>query len=79
MMKFEIPRCPTCGLLAEGTLDCVPGVAQMEFDAVGNAEYSGQTIMWWDDQYTETDGDKNVTLLCEDGHRWQSLVEDIES
>ena len=71
-MKFDKPKCPECGKLADGTIDTIPGVAHMTFSKRGTAKYTGETTVWWDDQYTERDPDGRVSLYCENGHRWES-------
>ena len=78
MMKFSVPKCPTCGEVAEGTVDIIPGVAYLEFNEDGTAEHTGETDVWWDDQYTERDDAGDVDLYCENAHRWTSGMEETE-
>lgn len=73
-MRFAAPACPTCGKQAEGTLETVYGVAVLQFDEEGRAEYAGGTEMDWHSQQT-VDGPGGVTLECPEGHRWESAVE----
>ena len=71
-MKFKPARCPECGELAKGTAETVPGIALLDFDDDGNADYSGETKVLWDSQETVCDEDGRVTLVCPDGHDWQA-------
>jgi len=70
-MKFETPLCPQCGEAARGTLETVPGVALVDMEKDGEAAYTGETKIFWDDQTTqETDG--KAWLICPQGHAWQT-------
>jgi hypothetical protein len=71
-MRFDPPKCPTCGELPKGTAEETPGIALLDFDEDGDAEYSGETTMLWENQTTVTDEDGKVTLVCPDGHDWQA-------
>jgi len=74
-MKFTPITCPTCGEPAEGTLDTVPGVALLHVDAqTGEAEYRGETEMWWDDQKTILDSVGRYMLCCPNGHDWPATL-----
>ena len=76
-LKFSVPKCPECGLIADGTIDTVPAVAHLDFDVDGKAEYTGESTVWWDDQFTDEDENHEVSMYCENGHRWQSRMEDV--
>lgn len=70
-MRFEKPCCPECGECADGTFETVTGVALLNFEPDGSAEYGGETKIFWDDQ--KTDWNKDGTLLiCHQGHTWRS-------
>jgi hypothetical protein len=71
-MKFDVPRCPVCDELAKGTLESVPGMALLMFNEQGEAEYLGETEIFWNDQVTRFDRRGRVTLLCTNGHEWRS-------
>jgi hypothetical protein len=74
-MKLEIPNCPQCGLIAKGTVEQVQGLALLgEIGGDGRCEYGGETKIWWDEQRTVLDQDGRATLVCHDGHQWQSLI-----
>jgi hypothetical protein len=75
-MKFSIPKCPTCGELTCGTLEMIPGIALLDINDDGTAEYAGETEPWWDDQETWKDSEGRVQLRCDNGHSWQSKKED---
>lgn len=76
MMKFGTPKCPTCGELASSTLERILGSAELTFDDDGIAEYTGDTRISWDTQETVEDSEGCVTLACDDGHEWQSRMEE---
>lgn len=71
-MRFKVSRCPVCEEEAMGTVECVPGVALLTFDAKGEAEYEGETKLDWDLQFTRYDDRGHVTLECSNGHQWQT-------
>jgi hypothetical protein len=75
-MKFDVPRCPVCNELAKGTLESVPGMALLIFKQEGEAEYLGETEIFWKDQVTRFDRKGRVTLLCTNGHQWRSRRHD---
>jgi hypothetical protein len=58
--------------LACGVWERVPGLALLDFDATGTAEYFGETKIQWDGQVPDVDADGRVTLECENGHQWQA-------
>jgi hypothetical protein len=67
-------RCPTCGQLARGILETLPGLALIAFDeATEEAEYQGTTEIWWDDQERVQDAQGEITLICGQHHEWQAL------
>jgi len=76
-MRFDPWTCPQCGQTAKGTLDTISGVALLTFDEQGNAEYSGQTDVCWDDQTSVVDDRGRVRLLCPDGHQWPATSSEI--
>ena len=78
-MRFHPIKCPVCGQLASGTEETVPGSAQIDADADGNAEYSGETKMWWDGQETVCDDGFHVRLTCHNGHDWEAIRTDAEA
>lgn len=73
-MIFGIPMCPQCGGPIRGTLETVPGIAEITGDgsAEEEYEYGGYTEICWDGQTTDTDKDGNVTAVCKEGHEWQT-------
>ena len=75
-MRFDLPRCPTCGELAMGTRELVPGVALLVFNEKGEAEYQGETRMDWNDQVTCHDQEGRVTLECPNGHQWRARLDE---
>jgi hypothetical protein len=76
-MNFAIPDCPTCGAIAKGTIETIPGLALLTFDADGDAEYFGETEVCWNGQEAKITGDA-FTLACAEGHEWQSPLGDAE-
>ena len=76
-MKLEPPHCPVCGELARGMLESAPGLALLALVDNGEAEYEGETKMYWDEQAPCRDRYGRVTLECPDGHQWPAqLIED---
>lgn len=75
-MKYTPWKCPACGEHADGTLETVTGKALLNFDADGNAEYGGETEIFWDEQKTVRDEAGPVTLICANGHDWQAEQDD---
>lgn len=76
-MKLQTFRCPECGEIASGTLEIVQGKALLDFHGeTGEADYGGETKIWWDTQETVLDERGDVTLVCSNGHDWSSAVED---
>jgi hypothetical protein len=73
-MRFDPIRCPQCGEVARGTCDLVPGVALLDVDDEGEAEYSGETKMCWDGQYSETDENDDPILICPNDHQWAARI-----
>lgn len=76
-MNIAIPKCPTCDQLAEGTIETVTGCARLDINPDGSAEYGGYTDVYWDSQKTVLDNDGKATLVCCNGHEWQSKIEDL--
>ena len=75
-MKFKTPKCPDCGLPAEGTLENLLGIARLsDIGTDGTCEYAGDTDIIWDTQRTLGEGDK-VMLVCHEGHNWESEMVD---
>ena len=70
-MRFSPWHCPECGACAQGHLVNIPGIAQMDFDERGVAEYSGYTEMLWDEGTDLKDGNMMV-LVCSNGHEWKA-------
>jgi hypothetical protein len=59
-----------------GTVDSVPGVALLNVDPhTGNAEYAGETEIWWDDQKTDRDSQGRFMLICDNGHVWPAEIQ----
>jgi len=75
-MTFDMPWCTVCGQLARGMLEIVPGLALLNFDNAGRAEYEGETKIAWDDQLPCRDRQGRLTLQCPDGHQWQAQLLD---
>lgn len=73
-MKLEIPKCPECGELAHGVLESLAGMAMLNVSENGDAEYDGETDVWWDEQRTVYDADGRATLWCRNRHEWQSRI-----
>lgn len=74
---IEIPNCPECNSLARGTVETLSVCAEFELGSDGTLEYSGYTESSWEDQETNRDGEGRCELVCENGHRWFSKMEDI--
>jgi hypothetical protein len=74
-LKIDPATCPTCGKPAHATADLVPGNALLDDNGDGTFEYSGETKMCWDGQYTDTDKDGLALVLCEEGHEWSATIE----
>ena len=78
-MIFEIPRCPTCGELARGSIERLAGCAEFDWEEVpGQAVYSGYTDVWWDEQTMETNETGQAHLICSQGHEWYSDSDNAE-
>ncbi|HWP59494.1 MAG TPA: hypothetical protein VNL14_16500 [Candidatus Acidoferrales bacterium] len=57
----------------------MPGCALIQqADECGGYEYMGGTDMWWDEQWTKTDEQGRVNLVCRNGHDWWTEVTDPE-
>ena len=69
-MRFSPWKCPECGQAPEGTLETVPGLALLVFDASGQGQYAGETEIDWDAQATCEDEAGKVILECPNGHQW---------
>lgn len=78
-MKIKTCKCPECGELAQGTIERMTGLAELNIDeATGEAEYDGHTEVWWDEQKT-VNGDNGLPLLqCPAGHEWESEIEGLQ-
>ena len=74
-MKFQQPQCPECGQDPTGTVENIPGLAQLTRNEDGSFDYTGDTEMWWDEGETRTDDQGRVLLLCPDNHDWWSEVQ----
>jgi hypothetical protein len=75
-MKFSPVRCPTCGQLAKGTLETLPGMALLGIDPdTGEADYEGRTEIWWNDQRSNRDLQGRYMLTCENGHEWPAEMQ----
>jgi len=75
-MRFDPWRCPTCGDVAIGTLDLVPGTAQVVFDDDGEAWWTDHTELCWDGQKPKRDQLGRVELVCGQSHTWHAVMED---
>jgi hypothetical protein len=78
-MKFEVPKCPQCGLMPIGIVEdihsCVAFVTDVEGEDAMFA-YEGETKVNWDGQMTRFDKDDGrATLVCGARHEWQSLID----
>ena len=71
-MIFSQPCCPECHEFARGTLESVPGLALLRFIKDGEAEYEGETEMFWNNQRTIRADKGQVTLICPNHHEWKS-------
>lgn len=52
-LQYAIPRCPICGADIAGEVDLVPGRSEVERNADGTYQYTGETDMFWDGQENE--------------------------
>jgi hypothetical protein len=73
-MRFDPCKCPECGGPPTATCDLVPGNALLQDLGDGEFDYAGETKMCWDGQYTETDDDGKLHLMCENSHFWSAAV-----
>lgn len=78
-MRFDIPKCPTCGEPPEGTLESLTGLALLSRPDENSPEleYDGWTEIYWDEQKTVTDEAGKLTLICPNGHDWKSAVTEV--
>ncbi len=77
-MKIEIPKCPTCGGPAIGTLETVQAIAKLgEIKEDGTCEYEGTTEILWDTQKTMLVLHTPV-LVCAQHHDWASTITESE-
>jgi hypothetical protein len=53
-------------------LEVVFGVAGLILDTEGNADYDGGTDVDWNSQVPVRDDRGQVTLECQEGHRWSA-------
>jgi hypothetical protein len=74
-MKFDPCKCPECGEIAIGTVDLIPGIALLDFDDDGEADYVGETKVCWDGQFSETDAEDRTLLSCGE-HEWYATCEE---
>jgi hypothetical protein len=77
-MLFDPYKCPECGEPARGVLETVSGLALLDIDEDGSAEYAGETKMYWDSQVMDLTDDNMATLGCPRGHQWQAKLVDEE-
>lgn len=75
MMKLLTPTCPECGATARGSVERVPGRADLDIAPDGTTQYEGWTEIWWDEQTTLTDDQGRWNLIDDDGHEWFSAVD----
>ena len=75
-MKITPDTCPECGGAVHATADFVPGNALLTQLDDGSFDYSGETKMCWDGQYTAEEAGKPL-VLCENGHQWPATIEDV--
>ena len=73
-MRFDPAYCPDCNLVAYGTQEMLPGIAQLNLLADGSFEHSGTTDVLWDAQTTPCDEEGKVVLTCSNGHEWFALL-----
>ena len=71
-MRFTQPNNPKTGKAAIGTCDMIPGIALVQFNEDGSADYVGETKVDWDGQRTITDKSGRVQLIDQDGSTWFS-------
>ncbi len=74
-MQFTPWKCPKCQKPAAGTLETVPGLALLNFDDNGDAEYEGETKMYWNGQETRFNEDGKAMMECPNGHVWAAEKE----
>ena len=75
-MRFTPWKCPRCGQAAAGTQETIPGLALLMFDDDGQAEYSGETTVYWNGQESCWDEFGRAILECPNGHAWSAEHED---
>lgn len=75
-MRLTKPVCPECGGPAVGTCDTIPGIALFSgVDAEsGEADWCGETKVFWDGQVTDRNDAGECLLICGGGHEWWSGV-----
>lgn len=73
MSTFSIqnPDCPECGQRAIGTVEILAGVAVLNIEDDGSAEYAGSTEVCWNGQRTARGEGGGMLLTCADGHEWE--------
>jgi hypothetical protein len=75
-MRIDKPKCPTCGLHPEGTVDTVHGVALLEEpDEDGYTSWANETRMNWNGQRTVCDAEGACLVRCEEGHEWYTKID----
>jgi len=75
-MRFNPWKCPECGLPAKGTIETITGLALLTLDDDGEAEYTGETEIDWNNQIAKHDDAGNDLLECSAGHQWQAERKD---
>ena len=74
-MRFEISACPECGQDPHYILESMLVHFEIELTD-GEFDYAGHS-----DEFVETsepvrDSEGRVTLGCQDGHEWQTILHD---
>ncbi|MGH9462283.1 MAG: hypothetical protein ACRD1X_13770 [Vicinamibacteria bacterium] len=77
-MRLTIPRCPECETPAVYILESMLVHFEIELSLGGAFEYTGQS-----EDFCETaepvERDGTITVGCENGHEWQTPVEETAS
>jgi len=74
-MRFDVPRCPTCGGRTRALSERVSVNATLTYDRETRAyDYAGDSDVFWDTQETEHDPDGRVELWCSRGHSWKARI-----
>lgn len=77
-MRFEPEKCEECGGEPIGTLETLPGLAELEKQPDGSYEYGGYTRVYWDGQTTDMPEPNVVILCCDNGHEWNATLNPVE-